>query len=581
MKNFNPFVFNAASNLDNDLLMKIFIPDHNYSRFIESKRNIFFWGERGCGKTITLLYNKISLLNKAKNELEEKRIVSYIPVYISCITPLIFKREHLLLENNFKAGVISEHYFSLSIVLSLVESLSTIHDSFNSFLDEELLAKDISYIFNDDLPEGGNLLTRLKKFITRKFIQTQKEINRPDSDSFYNDTFTFSSIVIPIISIFKEQKCFHSSHFILMMDDAHDLNNYQKAALNSWISYRDNSSFSFKVSAAKVPDYSLKTTSGGVILPGHDYISINIEQPFQNDHSAYGQLANKIISKRLELIGVNKSPDVFFPINESMKNDLNTARTQAKELATKKYGEDETKAISDYVYKYTRAIYFRNRAAKANKPPYSGFELIVNISSGVIRNLLEPCFIMYDDMLSKIPDGKQVVEIISSIQTDVICRLSEDFWNRIRNGVDNEIDGCTSLDAKYIDNLFNSLAELFRKRLLDETCSEPRAIAFTISGKDKVTPDELSLILNILHISRKAQLLYVRNGNAKDNGADEDYYVPNKMLWASRGLDPVGQHARVSIQAKHLLNAAVKNISIPYKVSDFTNLQMGLFDEKV
>lgn len=572
----NPFVFNAASNLDSELLMKMFIPDHNYSRFIESQRNVFFWGERGCGKTMTLLYNKISLIKKAEQELKDGGSISYVPVYVSCITPLIFKREYLLLENNFKAAVISEHYLSLSIALSLVDSLLELPD-LSLLLDDESLAYDISYIFDSELPNGDGALVRLRRFITKKFIQTQKEINRSDSDSFYDDTFTFTSVIIPLIDILKEQECFSNTHFVFMMDDAHDLNIHQRAALNSWVAYRDNSSFSFKVSAAKTPDFSLATTSGGAILPGHDYIAIDIEKPFQNNDSAYGQLARKIISKRLELIGVIRSPDEFFPINASMEADLELARNRAREIAINKYGESDKKRVSDYVYKYSRAIYFRERSPKANKPPYSGFETIVNISSGVIRNLLEPCFVMYEDMISKSDGNKKITEILPSVQADAIFRLSEGFWKRLRDGINNEIDNCSALDGRHVENLFNSLAELFRNRLLDEESSEPRAIAFTISAK---TDDVMSVLLPILNIARRAQLLYVRTGNAKDNGADEDYFIPNKMLWPSRGLDPVGQHARVSIQARHLLDAALNKTPIPYKsVSGSINLQMGLFDE--
>ena len=68
---------------------------------------------------------------------------------------------------------------------------------------------------------------------------------------------------------------------------------------------------------------------------------------------------------------------------------------------------------------------------------------------------------------------------------------------------------------------------------------------------------------------------------AKDQGAKEDYYIPNKMLWPSRGLDPVGQHARVSIQAGALLDCALNKTSIPHKKSSvITDSQPGLFDDE-
>lgn len=570
----NPFVFNAASTLDNDLLLKMFISDHNYSRFIESKRNVFLWGERGCGKTMTLLYNKISLQKKASELIADNSFIEFIPVYVSCITPLTFKREHLLLEDEFKSSVISEHYFSLSMALALVESILDIPEIINLF-DESSLDSDLEYIFDRDLPHGENSFIRLKRFLTKQFIHTQKEINRSDSNSFYDDTFTFTSIVIPLIELFTENEQLKNVHFVFMMDDAHDLNIHQRKALNSWIAYRDNSSFSFKVSAAKTPDYSLSTTSGGAILPGHDYVNVDIEQPYQNNDSAFGQLARKIIAKRLELIGYERSPEEFFPINSSMLQDLDRSKSMAFDMANRKYQPEDKKAINDFVYKYTRAIYFRSRSSKANRPPYSGLETIIHLSSGVIRNLLEPCYVMFDDMVSK---GSQSIESISpTVQTDAINRLSDNYWKRLRDGIDNEIGGCTSETAKHVENLFNGLAELFRSRLLDEECSEPRAIAFTISAKSE---DIMTQLTPILGVARKAQLLYVRSGSAKDQGAKEDYYIPNKMLWPSRGLDPVGQHARVSIQASVLLDCALNKSSIPYKqrVNQSETSQPGLFD---
>ncbi|WP_323815849.1 hypothetical protein [Cellvibrio sp. NN19] len=570
----NPFVFNAASNLSNDLLKRIFIPDHNYSRFIESKRNVFFWGERGCGKTMTLLFNRLSMLGKANEELKLGNKVTFLPVYVSCITPLIFKREYLLLDD-FKGAVISEHYLSLSVAMAIVDSLLKL-DNQEIFLKDESLALDLSYIFSGEFPSDNNPILQLKRFITKKFIDTQKEINRFDSNSFYDDTYSFTSIIVPFIDLLKERKVFNEAHFVLMLDDAHDLNKYQRTIVNSWIAFRDNSSFSFKISAAKSPGYDLSTSSGGAILPGHDYVHVDIEKPFQNDDSAYGQLARKIISKRLELIGIDKTPEDFFPFNSSMIDDMEDAKNEARIIAEKKYGAQNKKSIADFVYKYGRAIYFRNRSHKANRPPYSGFDTIVNISSGVIRNLLEPCFVMYDDMLSKCGELEEVTEISPSVQTDVLLRLSESYWKRLRDGIDNEI-GCLAHEGQYVENLFTCLGHLFRGRLLNPNCSEPRAIAFTISAKSKEIMDQL---MPILDIARRAQLLYVRSGTAKDRGESEDYYVPNKMLWPSRGLDPVGQHARVSIQARYLLDAAINKTPIPDSLASGENtIQAGLFDE--
>ena len=87
--------------------------------------------------------------------------------------------------------------------------------------------------------------------------------------------------------------------------------------------------------------------------------------------------------------------------------------------------------------------------------------------------------------------------------------------------------------------------------------------------------DELNHLIEIL---RKAQLLYIRIGPAKDEGRRETYYVPNKILWPIRGLDPHGQHARVSIPSDVLWNAAESG-NIDLKLDYQDNKQMEFWNE--
>ncbi len=571
----NPFVFSGASNLSDELIRDAFIQDHNYSRFIQSQRNVFLWGERGSGKTMTLLFNKIQLKEISIDQDE----FNYIPVYISCITPLFHKREYLLLNSEFKSSLISEHYLVLSIIRATISSIrETNYDL--SEKDEEILSSDFSYLFDIDIHETKNVLNVIDLFFRKEFIETQKAINQLNSDEFWDNTYSFSSLVLPMLETLKSCQKFNKTHFIFMLDDAHDLNKYQREHLNSWIAYRDNSLFSFKISAAKIKDYDLKTSSGGAILEGHDYISIDLEKPYQNNDSSFGKLALKIIGRRLEIANIKTSPDKFFPQHQSFIDGENKGKEKAKKDAIKKYGENAPKKkINDHIYKYGRANYFRELVrSKANRPSYSGLETITHLSTGVIRLLLEPCYWMYDDLISNDKkSNNEICEISPALQAGIIAKLSADLWEKIRDGVDREITDCSREQGVQVANLFEKLAELFRERLLDENCSEPRAISFSISAKNDSVMSQLSPIVDI---ARRAQLLYKRSGSAKDLGGMEDYFVPNRMLWPSRGLDPIGQHARVSIQAEHLLNAC-NGTKIPRTRTKDHAQQGDLFNDKV
>ena len=135
---------------------------------------------------------------------------------------------------------------------------------------------------------------------------------------------------------------------------------------------------------------------------------------------------------------------------------------------------------------------------------------------------------------------------------------------RLNDGLHQEIEGCSVKQSTEIYHLFDNLMILFEKRLLNHK-SEPRAITFTISQKDTA---DYNHIQELLIIAQKAQILYTRLSNAKDDGKQENYYVINKILFPSRGLDPHGQYARVSLKSKDLYLAAVRNQNIPFLDDD-------------
>jgi len=561
----NPFEYEAANNLTDEMIAEYYIDDFNYSRFIQSKRNVFLVGERGSGKTMALLFNSWRVQRLLAEKQGNEPSISTIGVYIPCNTPLTHKAEHELI-NEFQGSVLSEHFFVLSLAYSLADALSEIPDLLRD-ADESLLRKEVNFVLGGELPGESNLFESIKLFIRRELLETQRVLNSPDRSAFYKNTFSFISVFVPILNICSNQipKLKQSrSHFLLLIDDAHSLNEYQIRALNSWIAYRDHSLFSFKVAVAKVSTQTKITSSGGSILEGHDYTEIDLEAPYHNKDSDFHQLARTLIQRRLENVSIPTSPEEFFPISTTMKKQLKESEQIIREKAILKFGEEkkESKSVTDYVYKYKRAHYFKNRPAKANRPPYSGFETLVFLSTGVIRNLLEPCFWMYDNSISrsskKNSEGRSdpIHSIPSNIQTKVILDRSQRTWDWLKDRIAQDIEDCSTEDGQRAYRLLDALAVHFRFRLMNHD-SEPCALSFTISQQNSEIMTNLNHLIEIL---RKAQLLYIRSGSSKDDGRRETYYVPNKILWPSRGLDPHGQHARISIPASSLWDAAERGI---------------------
>ncbi|MDE2999518.1 MAG: hypothetical protein OXU79_10630 [Gemmatimonadota bacterium] len=576
----NPFQFEAANNLTDEMIADYYIDDFNYSRFIQSKRNIFLVGERGSGKTMALLFNRWRLQKLIAERNGQDPSLSTIGVYIPCNTPLIHKAEYQLLDP-FLGSVLSEHFLVLSIVHGLIETISEIPNILLD-TDETDLLQEASYVLGAELPEGRGFFDAAKQFLQRSLLDTQRAINSAGRETFYDNTFSFASAFVPVLNICVNKiPRLGDSHFLLLIDDAHALNEHQLRALNSWIAYRDHSRFSFKVAVAKVGNQTRVTSSGGSILDGHDYTKIDLEAPLQNKETNFYKLAERLIKRRLEKISISATPKEFFPVSKAMERDLKSSEIVVREEAIRKFGEatESSKAVADYIYKYKRAHYFKNRPSKANRPPYSGFETLVYLSTGVVRNLLEPCYRMFDSAVSRASDIKRskrsgTFTIPPTIQTNVILELSKDSWDRLRNNIAQYIEDCSEEDGQRAFKLLNALAVHFRYRLLHHE-SEPCALSFTISRREHHAMEQLSRLIEIL---RKAQLLYITSGPAKDDGQIEPYYVPNKILWPIRGLDPYGQHARVSIPAEILWNAAVSGEIKPKSPQE--DQQMELWNDE-
>lgn len=577
MKISNPFEYVGANDLSGETILDYYIDDFNFTRFVSSTRNVFLVGERGCGKSMTLLYSSYPVQQLRATKAGESKDLGFVGVYVPCNTPLNHKREQQLLDD-FRASVISEHYFVISLAFNLAKTLGSAVDVLTEE-EESRFASEVEYLLDGKLPEQGELFTRLMQLLEKKNLEAQRVVtSRDDLDVFFSETYSFATLIVPLLRLCQSIEKLANSHFAFLIDDAQDLNDHQRKSLFSWVAFRDHSLFSLKVAITNLDRISLKTSSGGTILEGHDYTRVNMIQPFQNEGANFGRLASLLIQKRLTTAGVKCSPQEFFPVSETMLEKLEESAEVVRAEARNKFAEDSRK-INDYVYKYKRAHFFRNRPTTSNRAEYSGFETLVFLSTGVIRNLLMPCYWMFDKTVSlgngAVPDLESL-RIEPAVQSEVIIDQSRRLWEFAESELDKSLEGCSREDARRAHQLLDQLAILFRERLLKHR-SEPRANSFTISGQKDFVMEPLSEVIDIL-IS--AQLIYVRTGGAKDKGRQERYYVPNRMLWPSRGLDPHGQHARVSLLASDLWNAAEKGKSLPFDDrDDAVSVQMGLFNE--
>ncbi len=459
----NPFQYEAASKLAPKEVLQYYVEDHNHSRFIRSKRNILLVGDRGSGKSMALRYHSLPIQVLKSEEDHEEPDLSLVCIHVPCNTPLMHKRDYDLIEPSFLSSVLGEHFLVVSILIAACKTF--LETKIGLEYDEAARVRErLELLWSADLTKGDCIWNAIDLWCQSQLRDAQRAMNSSD-ECDYRDAISFVSGIVPFFESLRRTTPFRDTHFSVMLDDVQDLNQAQIEVANSWLAYRDNSQFSFKVASTKTGGVRLKTSSGGQIIDGHDFTRIDMEGDYQNRQSDFGKLANDIVAKRLVLSGVEGDPEKFFPVHEDFKAALEEANVAARKDAHEKYGHNNPKAVSDYVYKYGRVYFFRNRAARANTPAiaYTGFEMLVHLSTGIIRNLLEPCFWMYDKHLSA-RSNDQVCEFIRpTLQSDVILDLSQKKWDQIktldRAGV------CVEKEAKALNLLLNHLAGLFRERL--------------------------------------------------------------------------------------------------------------------
>jgi hypothetical protein len=319
---------------------------------------------------------------------------------------------------------------------NIIKSLDLLKNYIKISNPAEILNK-VNYILGTDVfSDNNNVFEDLMDYFQKECIECQKNI-MANINIREMTSWTFYSLIIPLLGILRKMNVFENTHFMLMIDDVQYLNEHQRKLLNGLISYRDNSLFSCKIATPKINKVDMTTSTGGTILEGHDYLNIDMVQPFQNRAHAFSQFAKEVLERRIEKINnKNISADVFFPQNLQFKKDIEESNEKTRQEAINKHPEWTTKQVNDYVYKFGRAKYFRDRSVKANTPPYSGFEIIKHLSTGVIRNLLNPCYWMFDRVMSNKQDDFPIEFISPSVQTEVIIFESQKLWNELEDGLE-------------------------------------------------------------------------------------------------------------------------------------------------
>lgn len=560
----NPFAVHspdAIKDLPAEQFVQIFVEDNTRVSAIQKRKHTFIWGSRGSGKSFMLRYLEPQCQfikhGSAKEFLNSDQ--PFIGVYTPCKKGEIDKSELELL-NDAAALTITEHLLNLTIT---EETISTLSEQFpEGFLDQseaKEFAQRVVSLFDrgaiasskehadDQYDWDENPFVWLIEVIQeekRRVTRFLKKVPFEDDVKYTGATSGYHDFLLPMMK--EVQNLFDQDNIpiYIFLDDAFHLTENQQKVVNTWVANRDQGSVCIKISSDKERYETFQTIRGGRIEKTHDFTEVDIEEIYTRETSQYAKKVKKIMNKRLKMadIGTDSIKELL-PKNDHQVEMLENIKEGMKE-EWEKYDENEKPGRkSDFVSRYAKARLFQRLADGKNKRSYAGFENIVHISSGRVRDFLEPCYLMFEELVRDGEDPSEIEKIPPSRQNKVLREHSRQFLMDEMEKVKKDLSPNEMTHLDKLTTLISSLGELFYERLHDPNSREPRIFSFTIKGELSES-DEISEVLNL---GRRMGFFQKSTYSSKEGGGREDWYILNRRLAPEFKLDPTGFQGRMRL----------------------------------
>ncbi len=539
----NPFIYQTPDQIkDPKKALNLFVDVFKDFNLIENPGNTFVNGARGSGKSMMFRIMQPDC-QKLKHKKESIADLNYYSIYIPVKdTSLNIQELNYLEEKKHIVHILNEHfmciYFGIAIFKCLSEeNYDNIEDGFlseaKSFFKDDFIGFLQTIGFKGDSGDFESCSTTKEVFsLIVKCLETLQEsfsdyiqrlILNPANLNYTGELCLYRNFLLPIIKkVVQFNFMPNKKPLYLLIDDADLLNTAQTQILNSWVSFRSTSIVCFKISTQL--NYKTFWTANSVnkIDSPHDYHEINLSDVYTSNLKArYHENLKDMVERRLKYIaGIEVSAESFFPTNEKQEKEYKEFFDKQKEL----HGYD-------YAYRNARLDY-RLQLPNQYSYSYAGFDQLVHLSSGILRNFIDLASIMFD----KASRESNVTEI-RSIKVSIQDKEIEDYSDWILEQLDKTIDDNTGLNPLHINkyeklrSLIESMGNAFRKFMISQA-SERRKFSFYYDGKvDKETKEVLKLGVS------EGLFHYSKQGSKTGLGRSHQY-VLNRMLSPVYNLDP-------------------------------------------
>jgi hypothetical protein len=553
----NPFVVESPEKLQPRQLVDLFVPEYTEIETVKQRKHTFIWGSRGSGKSMMLRYLEpgCQMLARNPNGSFFQNRDAFFAVYCP-FKEGQFNKTELKLLNEFALLIISEHMVNLSIAGRLVNSLLTQFSKDMFSLDESVLfARRVLRLFDkasitgslDETNESISFDSQPLRWLRKLFKVEIRKVNEylkknamfGGSVIYEGATSGYHDFLLPLMKLVQEISALNSAPVYLLLDDAGKLTPAQQSIINTWVANRDQATLCLKISALRAEYETFLTRDGGLIEQPHDYSEVNVEELYTQSGEDYAKKVKLIANRRLELSPVvTKDIEVFLPPDPAEESLLQEFKKQTAEEWKR---EGQPGRQKDFINRYATARLFQHLRAAKKRKSYAGFQNMVHLSSGVVRDFLEPCYLMFDSYLSQGVDVREIKFIPPSLQNEVLFAYSEELLLEKLEDIKKNLPAERWTQVDKLRNLVESLGRLFFERLHDPEAREARLFSFTVRGR--VSPE----IEDVLRLGVRHRYFQLRTYSTKEGGGREPWYILNRRLCPVYKLDQTGFEGRISL----------------------------------
>lgn len=571
----NPFESVNADGLNYQDIPSLFVGKYTPFEIINKRFDTLLEGQRGTGKTMVLRYIAFeSQIREWTNKPERNPLdffsveQNFIGIYCRLEQGVFDKADLDAFDDESEKERLFEHRLVLHCLSSALATLQAVF-TYEPLQSERLrrLNSRLATILKEskiqDCRDWKETITFASDTININVLQEDLYLGSlsASAPTAFTPYLTLSGQFVPFLELVKELlgvKC----PFFLLLDDFDVLRPSQQLCVFRTASARKHNLICFKYGIMSLGKKASLSGTGRTYREGSDYNRVLFNWTLKGWQNHYKRICELITDARLrskrwpyakviDFLGTWKHAEI-------LKNKVKGAmESEWQKLPLNK----KPKTFGNYWTKYGHARFFQYLRQNRIQYRYSGYQDIIDSSSGIIRQYLEICKEIVSKALAEGWTPRKGKLISPEIQNDEIRRYSQNMMHELSQtagSTDALLSGDITITSKQMVTLIESLCDLFYDRLHSEL-REPEV--FTFSIRDSLDANQHAKLL--LDVAIRESILHERDDPyppKTSGGPPLPTYMLNRRLIPRRDLSPRMQ-GRVEMISEDIVLAAADRAS--------------------